>query len=139
MNLLDANVWLAGMWDGHSDHDRARRWRADAEGACAMCRVTQMAVLRHLSNPAVMGLASRTRRDAWALVMRQLDDPGVVWLDEPPGLEDEWHRLSAKSERDHKLWTDDYLAAFATLAGARLITMDHALGKRYPGLEVVTV
>lgn len=43
MNLLDANVWLAGIWDGHVHHHDAARWRLAADGACVMCRVTQMA------------------------------------------------------------------------------------------------
>lgn len=139
MNLLDANVWLAGIWGGHSDHHKAVHWRATAKGTCAMCRVTQTAVLRHLSNAAVMGAAAQTRREAWKLVMRQMDDPGVVWLDEPDGLEDAWRKVSARDDKDHKVWTDDYLAAFAQVTDARLVTLDRALAARYPSVHVETI
>jgi hypothetical protein len=34
MNLLDANVWFAGIWDGHRDHRRALEWRTAAADLC---------------------------------------------------------------------------------------------------------
>ncbi len=139
MNLLDANVWVAGVWNGHPDHDKAVRWRAAARPPYAMCRVTQMALLRLLSNGAVLGQAVQTRRAAWKLVLRQIDDPEVAWLDEPVGLEDAWRKLSARDETHHKLWTDDYLAALAQTSGATLVTLDRALAQRYPSVNVVTL
>lgn len=139
MNLLDVNVWLAGIWDGHADHGRALRWRAQTTEPLAMCRVTQMALLRHLTNRAVMGVAVQTRRGAWRTLIHQIDDPDVEWLDEPEGLEDIWRLLSARDDRDHKLWTDDYLAAFALASGARLVTLDRALVRRYPSVEVEAI
>lgn len=139
MNLLDANVWLAGIWDGHADHQKAVHWRSTADGACAMCRVSQMAVLRLLTDAAVTGAAALTRREAWKLVMRQLDDPTVVWLDEPEGLEESWRTLSSRDDKNHKVWTDDYLAAFAQRSGATLVTLDRALAGRYPSVAVETI
>ena len=58
MNLLAVNLWLAGIWDAHADHEAVVRWRAHADGPLVMCRVTQMALLRHLSDPAA-GQAGR--------------------------------------------------------------------------------
>ena len=139
MNLLDANVWFAGIWDGHSDHDKARRWREAADRPLAMCRVTQMAVLRLLSTDAAMAGHAQTRHEAWRLVDRQLGDPDVVWLQEPEGLEPIWRILSSRDDRHHKLWTDDYLAAFAQAAGLTLVTLDRALTRRYPSVTVVAI
>lgn len=76
---------------------------------------------------------------AWALLDRQLLATGVVWLDEPDRLDDAWRTFSARDDPHHKLWTDDYLAAFAQVAGARLITLDRAMAKRYPSVEVETI
>ena len=70
---------------------------------------------------------------------RQLEDPDVLWLDEPAGLEDAWRALSARDDHDHQVWTDDYLAAFARLTAARLVTLDRAVAKRHPTLDVVTL
>ncbi len=88
---------------------------------------------------AVLGPAVQTRRAAWRLVVRQLEDPEVVWLEEPVGLEDAWRKLSARDETHHKLWTDDYLAAFAHESGATLVTLDCALAQRYLSVDVITL
>lgn len=139
MNLLDANVWFAGIWDGHTDHPKAVQWRTRARGPLAMCRVTQMAVLRLLTNPAAMSQRAQTRRQAWALLDRQRLATGVVWLNEPDRLDEAWRTFSARDDHHHKLWTDDYLAAFAQAAGARLVTLDRALARRYPSVDVETI
>ena len=139
MNLLDANVWLAGIWEGHGGHEAEAVWRLRVDDRCAIGRVTQVAVLRHLTNTAIMGADALTRREAWTTISRQLADPSVLWLDEPPGLEDAWRRLSSKGDRSHRLWTDDYLAAFAETTGARLVTFDRALRARYPTVAVVVL
>lgn len=139
MNLLDANVWFAGIWDGHTDHQRALTWRKRADGPLAMCRVTQMTVLRLLTTGAAMGGRPQTRREAWLLVDQQLADPDVAWIEEPAGMEDIWRLFSALDDRNHKLWTDDYLAAFARAAGMRLVTLDRALVRRYPSVEVEAI
>lgn len=79
------------------------------------------------------------RAGRWAARDRQLLATGVVWLDETDLLDDAWRTFSARDDRHHKLWTDDYLAAFAQAAGARLITLDRAMAKRYPSVDVVTI
>ncbi len=73
------------------------------------------------------------------LVIRQVDDPSVIWLDEPEGLEDAWRKLSARDDKNHKMWTDDYLAAFAQVTEAKLVTLDRAVAGRYPFLPVETL
>jgi len=136
MNLLDVNVWLAGVWDAHADHEAVRNWRMGADGPLVMCRVTQMALLRHLSNPGVLGPDALTRRAAWHLMDRQLRDPAVRWHTEPDGVDIAWRAISARDDRSHKLWTDDYLAAFAQAAGLTLVTLERGFGRRYPSVRV---
>lgn len=139
MNLLDTNVWLAAAWSGHTLHARAARWFGDDAGPQALCRTTQMALLRHLCNPAVLGADAVSRRTAWSVVDQLLGDPHVVWLAEPEGLERVWRALSARDDRSHKLWTDDYLAAFAQAADLTLVTLDRGFVRRYPSVRVKAI
>jgi uncharacterized protein len=37
----------------------------------------------------------------------------------------------------HKLWTDDYLAAFAQVSDATLVTLDRKMSACYPSVRVV--
>jgi hypothetical protein len=38
-------------------------------------------------------------------------------LDEPDELDAVWRAISARDDKSHKLWTYDYLAAFAQAVG----------------------
>ena len=53
--LLDVNVWLALCSDRHEHHHAAANWLADVLEPVYFCRVTQMSLLRLLTNPKVMG------------------------------------------------------------------------------------
>jgi toxin-antitoxin system PIN domain toxin len=136
VKLLDVNVWLAAVWRNHEAHARVMRWRSKATEPLALCRVTQMAILRLTTSPAIMGPDAVTRRSAWHLIDALLAHTGVVWLAEPDGLEAVWRALSAADDRSHKLWTDDYLASFAQAIGATFVTLDRASTKRYPSVRV---
>ena len=104
-----------------------------------MCRVTQMALLRLCRNPAVLGVDAVSRRDAWAAIDQLLSDPEVTFLEEPPGLEHVWRALSARDDPSHKLWTDDYLAAFAQTPNLTLVTLERSFIKRYPSVRVEVI
>ena len=47
-----------------------------------------------------------------------------------------WRAISARDDKSHKLWTDDYLAAFAQAGGLTLATLDRKLPGRYPSVRV---
>lgn len=47
--------------------------------------------------------------------------------------------MSKRDDHSHKLWTDDYLAAFAQAAHADLVTFDRGMHGRYPSVKVVTL
>jgi toxin-antitoxin system PIN domain toxin len=139
MKLLDVNVWLAASWARHAHHPVAKRWLDAEDDDLAFCRVTQMALLRLITNPAVMRRDAVSRRQAWNLVDRLMADPRSRFLPEPDGLASIWVGLSKRDDRHHLLWTDDYLAAFAQAAGADLVTFERACRARYPAVNVIVL
>ncbi len=139
MKLLDVNVWLAAAWGRHAQHPVAKRFVDGEDDELAFCRVTEMGLLRLVSNPAVTGPDARTRREAWDLVLRFQADPRVRFLAEPRGLAPLWIAFSKRDDRSHLLWTDDYLAAFAQAADLELVTFDRGVHGRYPSVRVMTL
>lgn len=136
MKLPDVNVWLAATWGRHGHHDIAKGWVDQEEDVLALCRVTQMALLRLVTNPAVMGEDVRSRREAWDLVDTVMADPRVSLVPEPDGLAPHWVAFSKRDDRSHLLWTDDYLAAFAYAIDADLVTLDQGFRSRYPAVRL---
>lgn len=139
MKLLDVNVWLAAAWARHQHHRAAKRWVDGEDDDLAFCRVTQMALLRLVTNPAIMQRDALSRREAWDLVDRLMADPRSRFLTEPDGLAPLWLAFSKRDDRNHLLWTDDYLAAFAQAAGAELVTFERAFRTRYPAVHVIVL
>ena len=139
MNLLDVNVWLASSWRNHEGHQRASKWLGGSPGPLGICRVTQMGFLRLSTVTAIAGTDTLTRREAWRALDQLRAQPQVAWLSEPEGLERVWRALSAGDNHDHKLWTDDYLAAFAQAGDFTLVTFDRTFSKRYPSVDVEVI
>jgi toxin-antitoxin system PIN domain toxin len=139
MKLLDVNVWLAAAWARHQHHRVAKEWVDQAEDELAFCRVTQMALLRLVTNGVITGRDVLSRRQAWELVDRLMADARLRFLTEPDGLEPLWVTFSKRDDHDHLLWTADYLAAFAQAAQAELVTLDRVFRTRYPALRVVVL
>lgn len=139
MNLLDVNVWLASSWRNHESHDRIAVWIREASEGLGMCRVTQMGFLRLSTLAAIAGTDTLTRRAAWLALDELRAQPNVVWLAEPDGLERAWRTISAGDDQSHKLWTDDYLAAFAQTMNLTLVTLDRSFIKRYPSVRVEVI
>ena len=136
MILVDVGVWLAATWGGHARHRVARHWFDEQSDDLILCRVTQMNFLRLISNPAIMLGDVVTRSEAWRIIDRLWSDERVLWAEEPDDLEAVFRAISARSDNSHKLWTDDYLAAFAQASGASLATLDTKLTDRYPSVQV---
>lgn len=136
MILVDVGVWLAAIWGRHAHHHVATRWFDERSDDLILCRITQMSLLRLISNPAIMGEDAVTRGEAWRIIDQVWADDRVLWADEPAQLEAVFRAISARDDRSHKLWTDDYLAAFAQASGASLATLDTKLKDRYPSVLV---
>jgi toxin-antitoxin system PIN domain toxin len=136
MKLPDVNVWLAAAWWRHSAHRAAKSWMDAEEGDLAFCRVSQMAFLRLLTNPAITREDVLSRRRAWEVFEKLIDDPRIRLVSEPQGLDALWRTFSRREDKNHLLWTDDYLAAFAQAADADFVTFDRALSRRYGSIRV---
>ncbi|HEX4078575.1 MAG TPA: TA system VapC family ribonuclease toxin [Rhizomicrobium sp.] len=133
-DLLDASVWLPLSVPDHVHHLRALRyWQEEASEEMAFCRITALALLRHLSNPRIVGTKALDGAAAWRALKDWLSVPGVRMLAEPPAL-DEWlERWSSTQNPRGGDWTDAYLAGFAAASGCRLVAFD-ADFRKYAGL-----
>ncbi|MGA2863201.1 MAG: TA system VapC family ribonuclease toxin [Verrucomicrobiota bacterium] len=137
ISLPDANVWLALVFSDHVHHAKAKAWfDAQADGSCAFCRLTQMALLRHLTNAKIMGHFLQNQQEAWRSFDRLANDPRVVFLPEPPSAEASFRTFTQALSPAHALWTDAYLAAAAVGSQSRLVTFDQGFS-RFSGLEVL--
>lgn len=137
ISLVDANVWLALAVDAHPHRAPAQTWfDCQPDASCAFCRVTQMALLRHLTNSKIMGtLDVQSQEQAWRTYEAFAADPRVVYVDEPAGLTPVFKSLTHSSSPAHKQWTDSYLAAFAVCLSLEVVTFDTGF-KASPGQHV---
>lgn len=138
LNFLDANVWMALIWDRHIHAGRARDWfqQADQE-EFLFCRFTQITVLRLLTTASVMGKDVRSLSQAWSLWDKICADMRVAFLPEPEALGPEFRARTQILTKSPKVWADAYLLAFAAVAGLKLITFDRGLQSR--GVEVLVL
>lgn len=125
MKLVDANIWLALAFGNHVHHALVAAWfHNQADDTCAFCRITQLALLRHLTNPAIMRTDVKSQADAWQIYDALRADSRVTFLDEPAGIEIDFRGRTQASVPAHYVWTDAYLAAFAQASGCQLTTCD---------------
>jgi uncharacterized protein len=137
IDLLDASVWVPLSAPDHVHHERARRyWESECAEQVAFCRITALALLRHLTNSRIMRHAVLTGREAWDAYERWLSLPEIVFLDEPVGTDDQLRRLSRALDIGPSLWSDAYLAAFALAGGFRVVAFDTDF-RRFPDLHVL--
>lgn len=134
-DLLDASVWLPLSAPDHVHHARARAyWNEEAADRIVFCRVTALALLRHLSSPRIVGPAALSGAAAWHALTAWLALPETALLPEPPGVDALLAVWSSAPTLRSADWTDAYLAAFAQASGCRLVTFDGDFD-RYPGLN----
>ncbi|MCH7224888.1 TA system VapC family ribonuclease toxin [Haloferula sp. A504] len=127
--FLDVNVWLPLVWDGHIAAAAARAWVAGGEEDLVLCRVTQLALLRHLTNPVILGADVLSNREAASLVVHLQRQEGILFEAEPTGLGDLFPAAGESPEPHGLWWTDAYLAAFAIAAKHELATFDRGFGR----------
>jgi uncharacterized protein len=142
--LCDSNVWLALALSKHSHHRAAREWlkAVEAPASVILCRATQQAFLRLLTNATVLGLYGNpplTNREAWSACEALLADDRIVFqADEPAGLESSWTKFAIRGTASPKLWMDAYLAAFALAGRYRMVTTDAAF-RQFQGLDLLVL
>lgn len=122
--LPDVNVWVAAIIAEHTLHASARAWFESVDNDIAFCRVTQMALLRLLTNVHVMAGDAMTAGQAWRVLDRLHRDERIVFASEPAGLERAWRGLTPAGRTGPNFWTDAYLAAFVEAAACTLVTFD---------------
>jgi len=134
-DLLDASVWLPLSAPDHVHYSRARRyWDDEAASDLAFCRVSALALLRHLTNPRILGEAALDGRAAWRALATWLALPRITLLGEPAGLDELLRQWAGQLDLRAGKWTDAYLAAFAAASGCRLVAFDRDF-HRYPAVE----
>jgi len=134
-DLPDASVWLPLSAPDHVHHARALRyWNGEASAEIGFCRITALALLRHLTNPRIVGPAALDGAGAWRALQVWLSQPGVQMLEEPPTLDTWLERWSAVCNPHGGNWTDAYLAAFAAAGDCRLVAFDGDF-HRYQGIQ----
>ena len=109
-----------------------RRWIGSTQrlrGEVALCRLTRLGVLRLLCTAQVMGPDVLQPRAAVGSLEVLESDERVVLLHEPDALDAALKRLVAACATTPNLWTDAYLAAFASVAGLKLVSFDRGFSK----------
>ena len=125
ISLPDVNIWIALAAEGHVHHVPARDWfTAQPDASVAFCRITQMGLLRLLTNPKVMGRTPRTIVQAWETYGQLRVDRRLAFASEPDRLEFVWRQHMTHAGVGPSSWTDAYLAAFAEAHSYSLVTFD---------------
>ena len=136
ISLPDVNVWIALAAEGHIHHVPARDWfTAQPDASVAFCRITQMGLLRLLTNPNVMGRDPRTIVQAWETFAQLRADRRLVFATESVSVESAWRQLMTQAGVGPSSWTDAYLAAFAEAHSYSLVTFDTGF-ERWPALKM---
>ena len=137
--LADVNVWLATVVGEHPHHRATIRWWREgllpAGDRIAFCRLTQLGLLRLLTNERVMGRQRKTIAEAWSIYERLRTAEPVVFAPEPETTETLLARQRSLGGTSTKFWTDSYLAAFARAGDLGLVTFDRDF-TRFPGLDL---
>ena len=103
----------------------------DQSDAIGFSRFTQLGLLRHLTNAATMKGAPLTNRAAWEIFETLQTDARVRFFPESPALDGLFKTYSDVKQAATNLWGDAYLAAYAAVNGATLVTFDKGFSK-YP-------
>lgn len=136
ISLPDVNVLLALVAEGHVHHKAARSWFwGRAVDSVAICCVTQIRLLRLLTNSKVLGGGVRNIRQAWEIQYALEADPSVIFANEPQGIQPFWAELMNRPGLGASSWTDAYLAAFVTKHEFELVTFDRGFS-RWRDLEI---
>src|SRR5258708_269723 len=135
--LVDINVWLAIAYDLHVHHDLAVHWfeSIDAEQA-VFCRLTQLGLLRLLTNSKVMGADVMGQSRAWQVFDKFLSDVRVRFLAEPEQMDPVFRRLTRSHRPATNAWADAYLGAIAEVSGLGVVSMDRVVANM-TGVEAV--
>src|ERR1035441_4860858 len=98
--LPDVNVWLAIVSRRHVHYQIASGWfETISDDEVAFCRITQMGLLRLLTNRHAMGIDVLNQIEAWKAYRRLASDGRIRFLAEPLGIETD--RKSTRLNSSH--------------------------------------
>ncbi len=138
-SLPDANVWLAVAFSDHLHHAKAKAWFGlQNDASCGFCRITQMALLRHLTNTKIMGQFVQSQQEAWRAFDKLANDPRVLFFAEPLTVETAFRNFSQANSPSHAGWTDSFLAALAVERRVQLVTFDQGF-RRFSRLDLLVL
>lgn len=136
MHLADVNIWLSLVFEIHEHNPTVTAWFDNVEpGQVGICRHAQNGFLRLATNPAVFVEDAVSTSRAWDLYDALISDERVVFVSEPEGLERDWRAFTEGLGYYSKVWSDAYLAAFASTSGMTVVTLDKGFGQ-FRGLSV---
>jgi toxin-antitoxin system PIN domain toxin len=135
--LPDVNVWLALATRRSVHHRAATEWANGFDSDLLFCRITQMGLLRLLTNHSVMGSEILSPARAWAVYDRIAADARVGYLHEPGDIEHQWRRICVRAGTAGATWTASYLLAVASQADLVVATFDRGLAERDPAHTVL--
>ena len=128
--LPDVSVWIDLLVPEHSCHHAALNWYESPEwDRLAFCRITQMGLLRLLTNPHVMGKRVAGPAVAWRMFDQLPRGEGIFACGEPAHLNEAWRELTFVDTGGPNFWTGAYLAAFARSTGYTVVTFDRGFSK----------
>lgn len=136
ISLPDVNVLFALMTASHQHQSVALAWMSQREPASvAICRVTQMGLLRLLTNPKALPEGAFTMTRAWQFMNEAFSDRRIFFAPEAARIEVLWQSLSTMPGVGPSAWTDAYLAAFAYGHGYEMVTFDRGF-RRWEELQL---
>ena len=136
ISLPDVNVLFALMTARHQHQPAALEWMSQCEpDSVAICRITQMGLLRLLTNPKALPEGAFTMTRAWQLINEALSDRRIFFAPEPDRIDVIWQSLSTMPGVGPSAWTDAYLAAFARGHGYEMVTFDRGF-RRWEELQL---
>src|ERR1700722_2096769 len=130
ISLPDVNVLIALAIAEHIHHRAAQAWLDSSQGPIVFCRVTQMGLLRILTNRHALGPDALSPSHAWGAFDAFLRTSRISMSEEPAALDRHWRASTLREKHGTNWWTDTYLAAFAFAAGLTLVTFDVRLAAR---------
>ncbi len=134
-DLPDVNVWIALSAPYHAKHPAARQyWETRLATRVWFCRHTALGLKRLLCQASIMGEQVKTTQQAWVAWQSLMELHEVGMMTEPDALDAELQRLAQNVSWPGPMWSDAYLAAFATSANLRIVSFDRDF-LRFPGLN----
>ncbi len=125
LDVPDLNLWLALIDPDHAHHANARYyWENEAAPDIGFCRVTMLGLLRLLTNSRVMHGAPFTSAEAWDAYRAFAVLPEVCFVEDSVAAETRFEFWSRAPGFPAHRWTDAWIAALASSAGARVVSFD---------------